>query len=226
MDSQNKTSPVTVGPTHVPGVSEPSFGFAHPAQQPAVSTRDVKVTEFSREKTGKKFHGLVKLALLVLLPIGLAVGGAVTAAGYFKESAYQQAKGVLVAIPMHSTNWQDLGFVFEPLVDLSVKTTTGYQTNQFLLDSGAVVSSLPRDWAEKTGQDLAFLPRSSFRGFGDTTSFAYRGEMLVLMGEKEVTVPVVFTEGAGTKSLLGRKGFFENYSIYFNHKERQIEVRE
>ena len=127
---------------------------------------------------------------------------------------------------MHNTNWQDLGTIFEPLVTLPVKTTTGYQGNQFLLDSGAVISSLPREWAERTGQDLAFLQRSTFRGFGGTTSFAYRGEMMVLLGDKEVSLPVVFTEAAGTKSLLGRKGFFEDYSIYFNHQERQIEIRE
>jgi len=183
-----------------------------------------KVTEFT-PSTGK-LQGVVKLALLILLPIGLAVGGALAASGYFNESTYRQQKGVLVAIPMHNTNWQDLGFVFEPLMELPVETTTGYQTNQFLLDSGAVISSLPREWAEKTGQDLAFLPRSTFRGFGGTTSLAYQGEMNLLFGEEEVTFPVVFTEAVGTKSLLGRKGFFENYSIYFNHQERQIEVRE
>ena len=188
--------------------------------QPAPS--GVKITEYS----GRKKRAFLKLALLILLPIGLAVGGALGVTSFLAEGEYRAEKGVLVSIPMHNTNWQDLGTIFEPLVTLPVKTTTGYQNNQFLLDSGAVISSLPRNWADKTGQDLAFLQRSTFRGFGGTTSFAYRGEMMVMFGEKEVTLPVVFTEAAGTKSLLGRKGFFEDYSIYFNHKERQIEIRE
>lgn len=202
----------------LPPVAQESGGPAVPA-----SPSGVRITEYS---SGRKRRGLAKLALLVLLPVGLAVGGALGVSQFLAEGAYRAERGVLVSIPMHNTNWQDLGSVFEPLVSLPVKTTTGYQDNQFLLDSGAVISSLPREWAEKTGQDLAFLQRSTFRGFGGATSFAYRGEMMILLGETEVSLPVVFTEAAGTKSLLGRKGFFEDYSIYFNHQERQIEIRE
>jgi hypothetical protein len=184
---------------------------------------NVKISEGSRPIQGK---AMLKLLLLIMLPIGLAVGGVFVASQYFAESVYKQQKGVLVTVPMHNTNWQDLGTVFEPLVSLPVKTTTGYQENEFLLDSGAVISSLPREWAEKTGQDLAFLQRSTFRGFGGVTSFAYQGEMMVMLGDKEFSLPVVFTEATSTKSLLGRKGFFEDHSVYFNHNEKQIEIRE
>jgi hypothetical protein len=215
--------PPTPSPEPVPAFSAPG---PLPGQDivapPEPGSSAVKITEYS----GGQKRGLVKLALLILLPVGLAVGGAFGISSLLAEGAYQAERGVLVSIPMRNTNWQDLGTIFEPLVTLPVKTTTGYQNNQFLLDSGAVISSLPREWAEKTGQDLAFLQRSTFRGFGGTTSFAYRGEMMVMLGEKEVVLPVVFTEAAGTKSLLGRKGFFEEHSIYFNHKDKQIEIRE
>ena len=219
---------VMVNQNMISQVPVPASSFSPPPVQqrwPDLPSQ-AKVTEFTPSGAKGKLQGVVKLVLLILLPIGLAVGGALAASNCFKESTYRQQKGVLVAISMHNTNWQDLGFVFEPLMELPVETTTGYQTNQFLLDSGAVISSLPREWAEKTGQDLAFLPRSTFRGFGGTTSLAYQGEMNLLFGEEEVTLPVVFTEAAGTKSLLGRKGFFENYSIYFNHEERRIEIRD
>lgn len=136
-----------------------------------------------------------------------------------------QTNNVVLSVPMKDVNWQDLGTVFEPVITIPIKTQSGYEKWEFLLDSGAVVSSLPREWAEKIGQDLAFLKRSTFRGFGGKTSFAYQGEMSVLLGEEDKVVPVVFTEASGTKSLLGRKGFFEDYSIYFNHKDKQIEIR-
>ena len=227
--SQASPGQQTVNPptaSNQPAAATPSsVPSSTPIQKPVpVSTAGVKITTTSGGK--KKFQALFKLALLILLPIGLGVGGVSVALGYFAENTYRQQKGILLATPMHNTNWQDLGVIFEPLVDLSIKTTTGYEKNKFLLDSGAVISSLPREWAEKTGQDLAFLQRSTFKGFGGTTSLAYQGEMLVLLGEKEVALPVVFTEASGTKSLLGRKGFFEDYSVYFNHKEKQIEIRE
>lgn len=174
-------------------------------------------------------HGraFVKLLLLILFPFFLTAVSTVVAVRYFTQNNFQKAdQEILLSFPMQETNWQDLGNVVEPLIPLQVKTKNGYKDNKFLLDSGAVVSSLPREWAKETGQDLSFLPRSTFKGFGGTTSFAYQGEMVLLLGEdKDVAFPVVFTEAIGTKSLLGRKGFFENYSIYFNHKERKIEIR-
>lgn len=200
----------------------PSY-FPDPSQAEAISTRNVRIKEFT---DGTRLRAIIKLCLIIALPVGLAIGGAMVASNYYKEVIYRQEKGVLVVVPMQNTNWQDLGVVFEPLLQLPVKTTTGYQSHEFLLDSGAVISSLPREWADRTGQNLAFLQRSTFRGFGGTTSFAYQGEMMVLLGEKEVKLPVVFTEAVSTKSLLGRKGFFEEYSIYFDHEERRIEIRE
>ena len=174
----------------------------------------------------KPARAVVKLIMLLLFPTVLVVTGIIFAKGYYAKKLVSKSinKDVLVVVPMQDANWQDLGNVFEPLIPIKIRTDKGLLENKFLLDSGAVISSLPREWAEKTGQDLAFLQRTTFRGFGNTQSFAYQGNMVILLGDNEMTLPVVFTESAGTKSLLGRKGFFENHSILFDHKNRQIEI--
>jgi len=182
---------------------------------------------FIQEKmpSRKSVAGLVKLMILIFLPLG---GVALTTGLIFnqvREKQYVKEKEVLLSVPMKNVNWQDLGNVFEPVIELPVKTLSNYEDWEFLIDSGAVISSLPNEWAEKTGQELAFLKRSTFRGFGGKTSLAYQGQMEVQIGEESVIFPVVFTESSGTKSLLGRKGFFEDYSVYFNHKEKIIEIR-
>lgn len=186
-----------------------------------------EISPVSSDNSTNRARIFVKILLLTLFPILLATVSAMAAVRYFtKYYLPKTEREILISFPMKDVDWKDLGKVFEPLIPLSVKTKDGYKENTFLLDSGAVVSSLPREWAEKTEQDLAFLPRSSFKGFGGTTSFAYQGEMMIILGEeKDVVLPVVFTEAVGTKSLLGRKGFFEKYSIHFNHKERRIEIR-
>ncbi len=167
-----------------------------------------------------------KLLILISFPLILVVAGVIFAQKYYAKNFVSKSmnQDVLVVVPMQNVNWQDLGNVFEPIIPAKVKTNDGFVDNKFLLDSGAVISSLPRDWAEKMGQDLAFLPRTTFRGFGNTQSFAYQGNMIILLGNNEMNVPVVFTESVGTKSLLGRKGFFENHSVLFDHKNRQIEI--
>lgn len=173
-------------------------------------------------------RALTKSIILILSPLVILAGSVYFIITYYfikPVSTFENRNNdMLVAFPMQDTNWQDLGVVIEPVIPIQIKTKEGYKENKFLLDSGAVISSLSREWADVTGQDLAFLPRSTFRGFGNTQSFAYQGNMIILIGSKEMSLPVVFTEGEGTKSLLGRKGFFENNSIFFNHQTKQVEI--
>ena len=190
--------------------------------------RGNKLNEPSHMDLGRKpsTGGLIKLLVLLLIPIGLTGAVALFFLSNVEKQAYQLENNVVMTIEMKNVNWQDLGAVFEPIVPLKIKTLQGYEEWEFLLDSGAVVSSLPRDWADKMGKDLSLMKRSTFRGFGNAKSFAYQGDMVVKIGDKDKAIPVVFTEAAGTKSLLGRKGFFQDYSVFFNHEDRQIEIRE
>ena len=133
---------------------------------------------------------------------------------------------ILLQAPYQPVLWKDFGEVFEPMIKMPLYyPSEGFVKHKFLLDSGALVSSLPREEAKKMGLSLAKLPRSTFGGFGGTTSFAYKAEAKIKLGEKEVKIPIVFTETEGTKSILGRSGFFEKYSIYFNSKREMIEIR-
>ncbi len=174
---------------------------------------------------GKVMSSIFKILIIILLPIGILVSLGSIFMQSIKKDEYKEEKGILVSVPMENVNWKDIGSVFEPIIEVPVKTESGYQKWEFLIDSGAVISSLPREWAEKTGKDIDMMKRSTFKGFGGVTSFAYQGEMTVLLGEEEVDLPVVFTEASSTKSLLGRSGFFQNYSVYFNHKDKMIEIR-
>lgn len=172
---------------------------------------------------------LLKLVLVLVVPVVLSLVFSTLIRNAFLTQptpSEEKQTDVLVSFRMKDTNWKDLGVVSEPLVVLPVKTKDGYKDNKFLLDSGAVISSLPREWVDELGLDLAFLPRSTFGGFGGKTSVAYQGEMMVLLADREITLPVVFTEAAGTKSLLGRKGLFNQFSILFNHSSKQVEIRE
>jgi predicted aspartyl protease len=148
---------------------------------------------------------------------------------YFARRYFSKSSGpgeILFETPYQPVLWQDFGEVFEPLIKIPIYyPDKGYQQEEFLLDSGAVVSSLPREKAKDMGYSLAKLPRSTFAGFGNTTSFAYKASLKVKVGDKEMNIPVVFTEATGTKSILGRSGFFENYSIYFNAQTERIEIR-
>ncbi len=196
-----------------------------PQPAPNYNPYQPKITQ-QEEKVNLKT--LLKLGY-ILGVISLFVLGAFFLTKKFtseKEEA-NLAEGVLLETKYQIVLWRDFGEVFEPIVKLPVfYPDKGFQKEEFLLDSGAVVSSLPREKAAELGFSLAKLPRSTFSGFGNTTSFAYKANLKILLGKQEITIPVVFTEATGTKSILGRSGFFETYNVYFNSKANKIEIRQ
>lgn len=165
---------------------------------------------------------LAGFIFIATVAVSLFAVSKATLASNLQKVSNQQ---LLFSTDLQMTEWQDLGQVSEPMITLPVQTISGYDKVTFLLDSGAVVSSLPREMASTMGQDLAFLKRTTFKGFGNQTSFAYHSNMTLKLDENIINLPVVFTENAGTQALLGRKGFFDNYSITFNHILQTIEIR-
>jgi hypothetical protein len=137
-------------------------------------------------KKGQVASVVLKILLLFIIPLMVAAGVGFYFYQQKETEIYVQDNKILLSVPMQDVNWQDLGVVFEPIITLPIKTQSGFERWEFLLDSGAVVSSLPRDWADKMGKDIAFLKRSTFRGFGGKTSLAYHGDMEVLLGDEEV----------------------------------------
>jgi hypothetical protein len=172
--------------------------------------------------------GMFKLLIIVSLPLSILFGylSLTTNAGTpLLSQQLTTEPTVILRIPLGVRQWTDIGSVMEPVLQVPVKTLEGFVKTEFILDSGAVISSLPRDWAGKTGKDLALAKRISFRGFGNTISFAYQSDMTLRLGSENVDLPVVFTESEGTRSLLGRKGLFDQYSIFFDHTNKMMEIR-
>ena len=132
---------------------------------------------------------------------------------------------ILLTSKYENATWKSYGEVFEPIVEVPIHYPDGsYKDQEFLLDSGAVVSSLPREKAEELGYSLAMLPRITFAGFGGTSSFAYQADIQMKLKDEEIELPVVFTEAAGTKPILGRSGFFDTYSVNFDSRTETIEI--
>lgn len=142
---------------------------------------------------------------------------------FLTDQPSSRSSEILYETAYEQTNWKGFGEVFEPLVNLPIYyPNLGYQSETFLLDSGALVTSLPRERAIQLGLSLAMLPRTTFSGYGNTTTFAYKSTLTVQLAGETIDLPVVFTEAAGTKSILGRSGFFEKYNIAFNANAKKI----
>ncbi len=131
----------------------------------------------------------------------------------------------LVILPYSIKKYAGYGNVIEPEIKIRVKGTDGRITKiNFLLDSGAVVSTLPVNYADLFGNDLKDAKRIVLRGFGNKRTFGYMSEITILIKDKELKIPLVFSEGENTKKILGRHGFFNNYTIIFDHKDQVVRI--
>lgn len=219
---------IDLTPTIIPPPSSrPDFGAADPFKSSAPPpTGGGPAYGKMKIETGINKRALVKLFLFLVIIGGLGIVSTVSITRLFTTQVYQTSKNVLISAPFKITVWQSFGSVPEAEIELPLQSLQGVVKHAFLLDTGAVVSSLPREMAETLGFNLAFLPRQTFRGFGNTTSFAYEAEMNVALGQKAIKLPVVFTEASGSKSLLGRKGLFDKFTIVVDHKNQVVEIRE
>ena len=133
-----------------------------------------------------------------------------------------QADGVILTIPYQQTLYKHFGNAINPQVKIPVKTITGYKNVEFLIDSGAVVSAVPKTMAEDLGVNLSELPRITIEGFAGQKTFAYRGEFVLMIGNEEVVIPVVFSENPQASNILGRIGFFDQFNILFDAEDKSI----
>lgn len=128
-------------------------------------------------------------------------------------------------VPYKNTLYENFGFVQEPKITMPLKTLSGYVDTTFLLDSGAVVSTLPLQAAHDTGVDLAKAKRITLQGFSGVPAFAYLDKIIIQIGGTDLEFPATFTESNATTYILGRKGLFDDFTINFDHQDRVITIK-
>jgi hypothetical protein len=160
----------------------------------------------------------------VVLGLFLLVRGVFFASKINQVSVTDSFGKLEYTVPYKNTLYESFGFVQEPKVTMPMKTTQGYVDTTFLLDSGAVVTTLPLKAAEDTGVDLSRAKRITLQGFSGVPAFAYLATITIKIGNTDFEFPATFTESNATTYILGRKGLFDEFSINFNHEDRVITI--
>lgn len=184
--------------------------------------------EFESSASPLKAQAILKV--ISLFGFALAIGLFLLVRGMFFKSGVNQVSvtdsfGKLeYSVPYKNTLYESFGFVQEPKVTMPLKTTQGYVDTTFLLDSGAVVTTLPLQAAKDTGVDLSRAKRITLQGFSGVPAFAYLDKITIKIGNTDFEFPATFTESNSTTYILGRKGLFDEFSINFNHEQRIITI--
>lgn len=114
-----------------------------------------------------------------------------------------------------------LGLLFYPIVRLQLKTIVGWKEFEFLVDTGADLTTLPSTVLPLFGLDLKKLPKSSTFGVGGIEVTVRETAISVRLGGDEFTVKTAITQGNGNTFLLGKKDVFEKrFSLVLDSKRK------
>jgi hypothetical protein len=185
-------------------------------------------TNSSTSTKSVKTEAIIKVFSLfgfaVILGIFLLVRGVFFKSPINQVSVSDSFGKLEYTVPYKNTLYESFGFVQEPKVTMPLKTTKGYVNTTFLLDSGAVVSTLPLQAAQDTGADLTTAKRITLQGFSGVPAFAYLAKITIKIGNTDYELPATFTESSSTTYILGRKGLFDDFTINFDHIQRVITI--
>ncbi len=109
------------------------------------------------------------------------------------------------------------GEIFYPGLEADVLLhPTGYQPFEFILDSGADCTIVPRYMASLTGVKLPRLANAHMTGVSGRTTACYKGELNMRIQGQEFKVRCLFTYSNRTPFLLGRVDFFDIFQVSFD----------
>lgn len=117
----------------------------------------------------------------------------------------------------------DFGVLSEPIIPTLILTKSGeYQLYDFILDTGADCSILPKTIAGDLGIDIKALPKISFKGIEGNTINAYLTKITLKITKTPIKVTCALSCNEKSPFILGRKDIFSHFNILFDNKGKQI----
>lgn len=125
--------------------------------------------------------------------------------------------------PFEYADIEGFGRLFYPFVRLGVKTTFGWQEFEFLVDTGADITTVPSHLLPVLGLKKSQLMASSTLGVGGYSVKTWDFQLPIRIGnvKLEVHASAVDVKDDAVALLLGRKDIFENkFNLFLNSKRK------
>lgn len=116
-----------------------------------------------------------------------------------------------------------LGLLFYPIVRIELKTLVGWQSFEFLVDTGADMTTLPKTVLPSLGIHSSTLSTNRTLGVGGIEVKTWEFQLPVRIGNTEFSIraSTVDVRGDAMPFLLGRKDLFEErFSLTLDSKRK------
>lgn len=133
-----------------------------------------------------------------------------------------------LTFPFYYAEIESLGTLFYPFVRISLNTIYGWQEFEFLVDTGADVTTLPGSLIPILGIDTKSLKKQQTQGVGGITIETFEFSLPIRIGKDEFPIyaSIANTNAEGLPLLLGRKDVFEKrFSLEIDSKKKVTILR-
>jgi hypothetical protein len=125
--------------------------------------------------------------------------------------------------PFEYADIKGLGRLFYPTIKAQLRTVNGWQEFEFLVDTGADITTVPSHLLPVLGLEKSNLHSNNTSGVGGIFIKSWDFKMSIKLGNKELLIAcsAVDTKENSMPLLLGRKDIFENrYNLLIDSKRK------
>lgn len=117
--------------------------------------------------------------------------------------------------------------ILRPVIPISIKIKNSKRKVRYeaLIDSGADLNILPIGLVEVLNINPANLKEIYFSGIDGDIIRGLIAEVIISLDDSDFITKTVFAEISGTIGVLGQYGFFDKFTIKFDLKREEIEVK-
>lgn len=117
----------------------------------------------------------------------------------------------------------DFALIVDPTIPVELLTLNGFTPFDFLLDTGADATLLPRSMAKILGINLRELPKERMFGIESAGGVqAYRGKVTFRIAKHIFSATAFFSASDACPLILGRADFFDHFSVTFDNRHSKL----
>lgn len=138
-------------------------------------------------------------------------------------------QNTFLEFPFKYTDLEGLGRLFYPVIIAELKTISGWRKFEFLVDTGADITTVPLHLLPVLGLNKAQLATSTTSGVGGISIKTWEFQLPIKLGIKELSIhcSAVETKNNSIPLLLGRKDIFEEkYNLLLDSKRKATVISE
>jgi len=119
--------------------------------------------------------------------------------------------------------FSDKKYILRPIIPVSLRYKDKSIHYEALMDTGADFCIFSTELASALGIKLDPRRMICFSGVGEQPSKGFISNVILRVGEINISTEIVFAESGNTR-ILGQLGFFDHFDVKLSYQKQTIEV--